>query len=209
MLLADGWSGRRQCGLCGKVLSSKYALQVHARDVHSDVRRNFSCRLCGKVYASQNSYRVHMSLKHRNDVHTSQTMQYLQQQRALMEYSSMNRSLGQFSQETENNTGAKENEDAPETKSNRISHLSQIFQSGSEEASQNDSDNVNNFNFCSQLGSNSRSRVANSTTTSTSNESVNTDNQTSQNLNSSLQLSNSSMRNSALSFEAITKHSPP
>ncbi|KAK8754674.1 hypothetical protein OTU49_017532 [Cherax quadricarinatus] len=60
-----GWYGRRQCDVCGKTLSSKYALQVHMRDVHTEVRRSFTCTLCNKVYASQNSYRVHMSIKHR------------------------------------------------------------------------------------------------------------------------------------------------
>ncbi|XP_037798974.1 broad-complex core protein isoforms 1/2/3/4/5-like [Penaeus monodon] len=63
--VAGGWYGRRQCDVCGKSLSSKYALQVHMRDVHTEVRRTFTCSLCNKVYASQNSYRVHMSIKHR------------------------------------------------------------------------------------------------------------------------------------------------
>lgn len=66
-LFAGCWSIRRQCQACGKMLSSKYALQVHMRDVHSDVKRNYSCAICNKVYASQNSYRVHMSLKHRSN----------------------------------------------------------------------------------------------------------------------------------------------
>lgn len=52
--------------MCGKTLSSKYALQVHMRDVHTEARRTFICTLCNKVYASQNSYRVHMSMKHRH-----------------------------------------------------------------------------------------------------------------------------------------------
>lgn len=51
--------------MCGKTLSSKYALQVHMRDVHTEARRTFTCTLCNKVYASQNSFRVHMSMKHR------------------------------------------------------------------------------------------------------------------------------------------------
>ena len=58
---------RRACPVCRKVLSSKYALQIHLRDVHAEARRNFSCSFCNKSYASENSYRVHMSLKHRNN----------------------------------------------------------------------------------------------------------------------------------------------
>ena len=61
----DGGGGRRQCPRCSKTLSSKYALQVHERDVHATGPRTYACKICSKVYASQNSYRVHMSLKHR------------------------------------------------------------------------------------------------------------------------------------------------
>lgn len=59
-------SGPRRCTVCAKLLSSKYALQVHMRDVHCGARRTYACSLCNKVYASQNSYRVHVSLKHRH-----------------------------------------------------------------------------------------------------------------------------------------------
>lgn len=75
-----GWYGRRQCDVCGKSLSSKYALQVHMRDVHTDARRYFTCSLCNKVYASQNSYRVHMSIKHRQPQLPLQQEQQQQQQ---------------------------------------------------------------------------------------------------------------------------------
>ncbi|KAK4320769.1 hypothetical protein Pmani_008388 [Petrolisthes manimaculis] len=78
--VAGGWYGRRQCDVCGKTLSSKYALQVHIRDVHTEVRRTFTCTLCNKVYASQNSYRVHMSIKHRQQhQQQQQQQQHLQQ----------------------------------------------------------------------------------------------------------------------------------
>nr|XP_045585927.1 broad-complex core protein isoforms 1/2/3/4/5-like isoform X3 [Procambarus clarkii] len=72
-----GWYGRRQCDVCGKTLSSKYALQVHMRDVHTEVRRTFTCSLCNKVYASQNSYRVHMSIKHRQQQQQQQPQHIL------------------------------------------------------------------------------------------------------------------------------------
>ncbi|KAK3852637.1 hypothetical protein Pcinc_039223 [Petrolisthes cinctipes] len=77
--VAGGWYGRRQCDVCGKTLSSKYALQVHIRDVHTEVRRTFTCTLCNKVYASQNSYRVHMSIKHRQQHQQQQHLQQPQQ----------------------------------------------------------------------------------------------------------------------------------
>ncbi|XP_066980761.1 transcription activator GAGA-like isoform X14 [Macrobrachium rosenbergii] len=83
-----GWYGRRHCDVCGKSLSSKYALQVHMRDVHTEARRYFTCSLCNKVYASQNSYRVHMSIKHRQpqpQPHPQAPQQQQQQQQQLQQ----------------------------------------------------------------------------------------------------------------------------
>ena len=75
-----GKEAKEQCGICGKMYSTKETLFTHINDVHKDgVTR--PCPFCDeKVYTSEGGYYKHMCEKHNISGNTIKLSDYMKAQ---------------------------------------------------------------------------------------------------------------------------------
>ena len=75
-----GKEAKEQCGICGKMYSTKETLFIHINDVHKDgVTRQ--CPFCDeKVYTSEGGYYKHMHVKHNISQNTIKLSDYMKAQ---------------------------------------------------------------------------------------------------------------------------------
>ena len=59
-------AARFQCEICYKMLSNKYNLKIHIRDVHEDsFEGGVICEYCNKTFSTKSSLRTHINNYHR------------------------------------------------------------------------------------------------------------------------------------------------
>ncbi len=62
---------RFPCDVCGKVLKSKYAMQLHKKRIHLKIPvpppKSYQCEECGKLCRSRTDYQVHLNKVHLNE----------------------------------------------------------------------------------------------------------------------------------------------
>ena len=75
-----GKEAKEQCGICGKMYSTKEILFTHINDVHKEgVTR--PCPFCDeKVYTSEGGYYKHMHVKHKISQNTIKLSDYMKAQ---------------------------------------------------------------------------------------------------------------------------------
>ena len=75
-----GKEAKEQCGICGKMYSTKETLFTHINDVHKEgVTR--PCPLCDeRVYTSEGGYYKHMRVKHKISRNTIKLSDYMKAQ---------------------------------------------------------------------------------------------------------------------------------
>lgn len=56
-------SGKFQCHICKKMLSSKQRLKMHTQG-HTGIRELYKCDQCGREFTWKDSLREHIKLKH-------------------------------------------------------------------------------------------------------------------------------------------------